>query len=356
MLRWIDDLDDADCAHAGPKMARLGALRRHGFEVPDGFAVTVAAFQQFIDASGLGSRIESEMAAIEDPNDTVPIERASASIRQLIEQSPFEASLSNALVSAYEELCFRHGQIDLAVAVRSSATGEDSAGASYAGQYESYLGIMGADNVLDAVRKAWSSLFAERALSYRLRRKQHHRETPMGVGVLRLLHARCAGVGFSAHPVTGKRDRIVIEGTWGLGEALVQGLVEPDHIEIDKSDGRIIDYRVGDKKLVSAFDPAHGKVAERNTPERFRRAPCLTDDMIDALWRTVRDVEGRYGYPVDLEWVIENPWQAAGRVAVVQVRPITAIDHVQAESAAPRWNALDYATKYGMGLGGARRS
>ena len=131
--------------------------------------------------------------------------------------------LETALCNAYDELCFRHGDVGLPVAVRSSAVGEDAFNASFAGQYESYLGVVGAEAVVAAVRRAWSSLFVARALAYRLRHKQHYRETPMGVGVLRLVHARCAGVAFSAHPVNKKRDRFVIEGAWGWGKSVDAG-------------------------------------------------------------------------------------------------------------------------------------
>jgi phosphoenolpyruvate synthase/pyruvate phosphate dikinase len=145
----------------------------------------------------------------------VELEVASLRVRKLIEQAPMERAFEGALRDAYDELCFRHGDVSLAVAVRSSAAGEDAATASFAGQYERYLGVIGADAVLTAVRRAWSSLFVARALTYRARQKQHFRETPMGVGVLRLVHARCAGVAFSVHPVSGKRDRFVIEASWG---------------------------------------------------------------------------------------------------------------------------------------------
>jgi phosphoenolpyruvate synthase/pyruvate phosphate dikinase len=162
------------------------------------------------------------LASAPNIDNLVELEVASLRVRELIEQAPMERAFEGALRDAYDELCFRHSDVSLAVAVRSSAAGEDAATASFAGQYESYLGVIGADAVLTAVRRAWSSLFVARALTYRARQKQHFRETPMGVGVLRLVHARCAGVAFSAHPVSGKRDRFVIEASWGWGDSVVQ--------------------------------------------------------------------------------------------------------------------------------------
>jgi pyruvate,water dikinase len=347
-LRWLDEIREADQHMVGSKMARLAELRRAGSEVPNGFAITINAFEHFVDANGLNTLIEREIASAA-PDDISALEERSTHIRTLIEHAPLDAEFERALRAAYEELCFREGTIDLPVVVRSSATAEDGSGASFAGQYESYLGISGAPQVIDAVRRVWGSLFAVRAISYRLKHGQHHRETPMGVGVLRMLHARSAGVAFSVHPVTKKRDRIVIEGSWGLGEAFVQGLVEPDHIEVDKADGRIVEYRVGDKRIVSAYDHARSAVVERDMPERFRKEPSLTAEMVDALWRTIVSIESRQGHPVDIEWVFEPHWRAGRPVAVVQVRPVTALDEPEAAKV-PQWNAANYAAKYGLGI------
>ena len=132
--------------------------------------------------------------------------------------------------------------------------------ASFAGIFDTYLGVSGPDRVLNAVRQCWASLFSTRAVACRLRAGTHHRDMPMAVGVIELIHARASGVAFSAHPVTGKTDRIVIETSWGWGEAVVQGLVTPDHIEVGKADGRVLKYQVADKTVVSAFDYAVGRV------------------------------------------------------------------------------------------------
>jgi pyruvate,water dikinase len=349
MLRWIGELTDRDDAVVGPKIARLGALREIGIEVPDGFAVTTGAFRSFLARNSLEPIIDRELSSVVEGDNLAEMDAASIRLRRLIEDAPLESSFATALHEAYDELCFRHGDLALPVAVRSSAAGEDAAAASFAGQYESYLGIIGAEAVVTAVRHAWSSLFVARALSYRLRQRQHYRDTPMGVGVLRLVQARCAGVAFSADPVSKKRDRFVIEGAWGWGEAVVQGTVEPDHVEIDRADGRIIAYRVGDKRVASVFDRMNGGVVERELPARFHQARCLTDEMVHALWTTVAQIERRFGKPVDIEWVIEPNWRRGIPVAVVQVRPITTMD-TEATSASPKWDALGYAAKYGLGI------
>jgi pyruvate, water dikinase len=348
MLRWLNELTDKDAAEVGPKVARLATLRAIGIEVPDGFAVTTAAFEHFLAANDLAHGIEQELDKASDVDDFPAIETASLRVRNLIEQAPMDSALETALRDAYDELCFRYGHVGLPVAVRSSAAGEDAATASFAGQYESYLGVIGAQAVAAAVRKAWSSLFVARALTYRLRHRQHYRETLMGVGVLRLVNARCAGVAFSAHPVSKKRDRFVIEGSWGWGETVVQGSVEPDCIEVDRLDGRILSYRVGDKRVAALFDPAGGGVTEQPLPARFQKSPCLTPEMVRALWNAIGEIERRFGNPVDIEWVIEPGWPGMP-LSIVQVRPITTLGETAAPPAA-KWDALHYAAKYGLGL------
>ena len=349
MLRWLSELTEKDNAVVGPKIARLGTLRASGVEVPDGFAITTTAFERFLAGNDLGKKVELELALVSDIDNILELETASLRVRDLIERAPMERTLESALREAYEELCFRHGDVSLPVAVRSSATGEDAATASFAGQYESYLGVIGAEAVLAAVRRAWSSLFVARALAYRSRQKQHFRDTPMGIGVLRLVHARCAGVAFSAHPVSGKRDRFVIEGSWGWGESVVQGTVEPDSVEVDRTDGRILSYRIGDKRVASLFDPARGGVTEQLLPVRFQRAQCLTPEMICALWKAISEIERQFGRPVDIEWVIEPTWRFGAPVSIVQVRPITTLDGAT-EAPPAKWDALQYAAKYGLGI------
>ena len=237
-------------------------MRESGVEVPDGFAITADAFQTFLATNGLTDIIDRELTAADNVDNLVQLEAASDRIRKLVEAAPLESGLEAALREAYDELCFRHGDVMLPVAVRSSATGEDAASASFAGQYESYLGVIGADALLVAVRQAWSSLFVTRALAYRLRHKQHHRETPMGVGVLRLVHARCAGVAFSAHPVS---KNAIASSSKARGAGVNRSFKARSSRTMSKSiavDGRILAYRVGDKRIASVFDRVHGGVTE----------------------------------------------------------------------------------------------
>ncbi len=242
-------------------------------------------------------------------------------------------------------MSFQRRDLNIPVAVRSSATGEDAADASFAGQFDTYLGVTGAQRLINSVRRCWSSLFTARAVGYRMCKKLNYRDSPMAVGVLELVHARTSGVAFSIHPVTGSRERMVIEGSWGWGEAVVQGLVEPDHIEVDKTDSRILEYRVSDKGVVSCFDYSQGLVVEQPMPKRLRKEPILDAEAVAALAAAVRDIENFYGYPVDVEWVLDRHWRPGEKVTIVQTRPVT----VAPEEKKVQWNPLAYIGKFSKG-------
>jgi pyruvate,water dikinase len=318
---WVDDDPAAAVAAAGSKMGRLSELHHAGVQVPDGFAITVDAYRRHCRDSGLDARIDEVLGGV-GPTDA-DVEAASQRIRALVESTPIAADLEAEIVDAYEELCLRCTDVNVPTAVRSSATGEDAADASFAGIFDTYLGVSGAPRVLDAVRRCWSSLFTGRALAYRLRRGISHHAMPIAVGVIELVHARASGVAFSVHPVTGKPDRIVVETSWGWGEAIVQGLVDPDHVEIGKADGRLLRYDVADKKVVSAFDFAEGRVTEIEMPAGLAGRRVLDDEQIAAVAQAVVAIEQHYGYPVDVEWVISRHRRAGDPICVVQSRPVT---------------------------------
>ena len=341
---WIDGVDPAAAvAVAGSKMGRLTELYRAGVLVPDGFAVTVDAYGRHCAESGLDGRIDEVVGALgDDPADTA-VEAASARIRELFCATPISAGLTADITEAYEELCLRCTDVNVPTAVRSSATGEDAADASFAGIFDTYLGVSGAPRVLDAVRQCWGSLFTGRALAYRLRKGISHHDMPIAVGVIELIHARASGVAFSVHPVTGKADRIVIETSWGWGEAIVQGLVDPDHIEVGKADGRLLKYDVAHKAIVSAFDFADGRIAEIAMPAKLADRKVLDDEQIAAVSAAVSSIEEHYGYPVDVEWVISRHRRSGDPVCIVQARPVT----VTAEAPAPAtYDPVALAQKY----------
>jgi pyruvate,water dikinase len=247
----------ATIAAVGAKMARLAELARAGVDVPRWFAVTVDAYRRQCTEAGPDEQV-------------IPPVRA-------------------AIVDAYRKLSAGGAR---RVAVRSSATGEDSADASFAGMFHTVLGVSGTERVVAAVQECWRSLDSPHACAYR-----GHRQLSMAVGVAELVDARAAGVAFSAHPVTGRRDRLVIEATWGWGEALAKGLVTPDHAEVGRDDRRVLRYDVGSKEVMSAFDAGAGRVVEKPTPQPLRGRAVLDSAQLGEIVGTVLGIEAHFGYP-----------------------------------------------------------
>ena len=343
---WIDEVDPATAVEVGgSKMGRLTELQRSGVQVPNGFAVTTGAYLRHCAETGLDAKIDTIISRLGAQAAESDVEAASAEIRALFADTPMSEELATTLTDAYEELCLRCVDVNVPVAVRSSATGEDAADASFAGIFDTYLGVSGAERVLDAVRACWGSLFTGRALAYRLRRDISHHAMPIAVGVVELIHARASGVAFSIHPVTGKSDRIVIETSWGWGEAIVQGAVDPDHVEVGKADGRVLRYDVAHKGIVSAFDFASGCVTEIDMPAKLADRQVLDPEQIEAIASAVRAIEEHYGHPVDVEWVISRHRRAGDPVCIVQTRPVT-VTAPPEEAAPAAYDPVALAQKY----------
>ena len=340
---WIDTVDPDDAlARTGAKMGRLAEMARDGLSIPLAFAITIDGFREHVAETGLDAIIDGHLAGL-DGSDSVAVEAAAEAIRTAFRETQMEPGLAQEIEEAYEELSDRCSDLNVPVAVRSSATGEDSSDASFAGIFDTYLGISGAQATLNAVRDCWASLFTTRAVDYRLKRGISYRDMPMAVGVVELVHARASGVAFSVHPVTGKSDRIVIEANWGWGEAVVQGLVTPDHVEVGKADGRILKHDVSRKDIVSAFDFAAGVVVEIPMPTRLRERACLDEEQIGAITQAVLAIESRYGYPVDVEWVVSRHRRPGEPISIVQSRPVT----TAVEQASPAgYDPMALAQKY----------
>jgi len=330
---WIDSADPGEAVRlSGSKMGRLAELVQTGSNVPRAFAVTVDAFRDHMVQSGLDELIDREVAAL-DPEDGLAVEAIADRVRGMIMSTPVIEPLAEEIYEAYDDLSERCGDLNVPTAVRSSATGEDGVDASFAGIFDTFLGVAGPTRVVEGVRACWASLFSPRAVAYRTRRGISHHEMPMAVGVVELVHARASGVAFSVHPVTGKSDRVVVEGSWGWGEAVVQGLVTPDNFEVGKSDRRILRRTINDKTVVSAFDFAAGHVTEIAMPSRLRQRACLEDEQLLAVVDAVVSIEQHYGYPVDVEWVLDRHRLPGDPISIVQTRPVTVVEAVDVPSA-----------------------
>ena len=347
-IAWVDEIAPEHAVGVcGAKMGRLAELLQAGVSLPKGFTVTVEAYRRHWAQAGLDEVVDGVLGGLGPEAGPAEVEAVARSVRAELTSRKIGADLAALISDAYEELSSRCFEINVPAAVRSSAIGEDSGTASFAGIFDTYLGVSGPDQVLQAVRQCWASLFNARAVAYRTRAGTHHRDMPMAVGVIELIHARASGVAFSAHPVTGKADRIVIETNWGWGEAVVQGLVTPDHVEVGKADGRVLKYQVAAKNVVSAFDYAVGRVIETAMPARLVDRRVLDDEQIAAVVDAVLAVERYYGYPVDVEWVLDRHRREGEPVCVVQARPITTT--ALAAPAPTEWNPAAMAAKYIFG-------
>ncbi|MGH3913194.1 MAG: PEP/pyruvate-binding domain-containing protein [Pseudonocardiaceae bacterium] len=323
----ILDLGDIDARWlpvVGGKAANLGELIRAGFAVPPGFCVTTGAYQQVTAGTELGGVLDSLHAP--PRSDLVRVAELAGRARAAILAAPVPAAVTAAIVSAYTAL----GK-DVAVAVRSSATAEDLPSASFAGQQDTYLNIIGIEAVVDAVRRCWASLWTDRAVSYRETNDIDHRVVQLAVVVQRMVDARVAGVLFTADPVTGCREHTVIDASPGLGEAVVSGAVNPDHFVVDAGGG-IVERRLGDKAVVVRPRPGGG--TEQLAKPADGAQPCLGDAQIGALTALGHRVQAHYGTPQDIEWVLDD----AAMLWLTQARPITTLYPlpVAATDASPR--------------------
>ena len=317
----------ADVASAGGKAASLGSLSQAGIAVPRGFVVLASAFRSFVagvDPSGSLARSVSSVPA----GDVSAIGSVAARVRELLVAATLPPGLAAAIAAEYQSL---GASPDVAVAVRSSATMEDSSEASFAGLQDTYLGVRGVSAVLDRVRSCWASLYNDESVAYRRRMGLAEDGLAMGVIIQRMISPRAAGVMFTRSPVTGDRSVVSIEGTWGLGSALVAGDVTPDAFTVSKVTGEITGRRVGAKLRLHHFQPNGRKITVQAMPAGQRHSPCLSDDEARALAAVGRQVEDHYGVPQDIEWALLGDdrchsalhGEPADRIVLLQSRPET---------------------------------
>ncbi|HEY8491987.1 MAG TPA: PEP/pyruvate-binding domain-containing protein, partial [Dehalococcoidia bacterium] len=284
VVRWFDEIDPEAVAEVGGKGASLARLAREGFPVPPGFVITAEAYRAAASGGGDG---------------------------------PLPPPLAAEVLTAFERLRAAAGP-DAAFAVRSSATAEDSGAASFAGQHRTYLNVRSPEELLQAVRGCWASLADGHARAYREALGVREERAAMAVVVQALVPAEVSGVAFTVDPVTGDDGVILIDASWGLGEAIVSGAVTPDHFRVRKRDLAVLERHIQEKTLRTV--PAdEGTYTEAVPPEEAAR-PCLTDGLLRELAHLVRTIEARYGSPQDVEWAC-----AGGRLFVLQARPVTAV-------------------------------
>jgi phosphoenolpyruvate synthase/pyruvate phosphate dikinase len=315
----LEEIDKTQVALAGGKGAQLGELSQiEGIRVPAGFCVTTDAFRQII-ATVPATADQLDHLSRLDPDDRYAIRKLSAEVRRTLEGIAIPDDLAAAITRSVTRL---GGQA--AYAVRSSATAEDLPTASFAGQQDTYLNVVGPTAILQHVSRCWASLFTERAVAYRLRNGFDHRQVQMAVIVQRMLFPQAAGVLFTADPVTSDRKVVSIEASFGLGEALVAGLVNPDVYQV--RDGEVVAKMVAVKQRAVVASPAGGTQELPIGPDR-QQQPALTDAQIVRLAQLGRRIEAHFGNPQDIEWcLVDDGFQ------IVQSRPITTLFPVPAAS------------------------
>lgn len=311
-IRWLAELGVDDAATAGGKGANLGELTRAGLPVPPGFVITAQAYLQAMEHGGLRAELVRAVAtaAVDDP---AALSELATALAKLIRDVEIPAEISNPILIAYRELG------EPTVAVRSSATTEDTAATSFAGMNETFTNVQGEAELLTCIKDCWASAYGARAISYRAS-QQITDEPAIAVVVQTMVNAERAGVMFSADPATGDRGHVVIEAAFGLGEVVVGGQLVPDTYVLDSRGPRLLDVRIGckDHKIVRGPEGRDVRV-DLPLDEATRRV--LSDQDAVALARLGLRVQQHYGCPQDLEWAIED-----GATYLVQSRPVTTLD------------------------------
>lgn len=314
---WFKDLGKEDIPLVGGKCANLGELYGQiGVPVPNGFAVSAYAYKIFLEKTGAGKKINPLLSDI-NTDDLESLQRVSDQIRKHIESLPMPKEIENSILKAYDRLCTKRKKKSVAVAVRSSATAEDLPGASFAGQQDTFLNV-NRKTLLTYVQQCWGSLFTPRAISYRKEKGFAHEQVLISVGVQELIESYVSGVMFTMEPVSGDKDQVVINASWGLGEAIVSGSVTPDEYVVEKNTLRIVGKEVfkKDKQIVS---DKRGSTKWVTVPKNMQDKPALTDKEIARLVQYGVQIENHYKFPQDIEWAKDK----GGHFFILQSRPVT---------------------------------
>ncbi len=310
---WFDELTRNDVPLAGGKGANLGDMVQAGMPIPPGFVITAPAYRQVVEAADLVTRIDDLLLDL-DRSVCDQLQTVEPQIRALFVDAPIPAELEQAIRASYRQL-----GADVPVAVRSSATAEDLAGASFAGQQETLLNVVGEEALLKAVRRCWSSLFTAQAIFYRCQRGFDDRQVSMAVVVQKMVNSEKSGVSFTVDPVMRNHYQMIVEGVWGLGEGIVSGQITPDHYKMDRETYEIIFEFVPDKPIMFCQNGTAG-VQVLDVPADKVSIRVLSDDELRQLVDLGNLVEKHFGCPQDIEWAVQE-----GAIYLLQSRPITCL-------------------------------
>jgi pyruvate,water dikinase len=317
LVAWFGEIDRTHTAAAGGKGASLSDMASAGMPVPPGFVICTESFRQFLQSSGLDQKILTALVDL-DVEDNARLEHTAQEITGWIQNQACPEQLQRPIAEAYQRMCAEYGGTAV-VAVRSSAAAEDSSAASFAGQQETYLNIFGEKPVIEKVRACWGSFFHSRAIFYRKLRGSLS-DTNIAVVVQRMVNPDKAGVMFTVDPVQRRRDRVMIEAAWGLGESVVSGLVTPDNYVINKADGRLVSKFIARKPVAIVREERGVGCRQINLPPEKVQAQVLSNDEIARLLALGKQIEEHFGSPQDVEWAFEGE-----SLYVLQSRPVTTL-------------------------------
>ncbi len=318
---WFEGYLHGMKTEVGGKAASLGEMTGAGLPVPPGFALTTRAFRQCHADADLDATLAVHLHGL-DVDDTAMVAERCSLIRDAIREMPMAPAVEESLRASYAELSRRCGVEDVPVAVRSSATSEDSPDASFAGEHDTYLWVRGADDIVDAVRRCWASLFTDRATCYRVEMGYEHRSVEMSVVIQKMVRPVSAGVAFTLNPSDGDRSTIAIDSAWGFGEGVVSGEVTPDNFLVDKVLYEITRRNISPKETEFRLTD-HDSVEKVPLEGERSTSPSLTDDQIKGIATLARRAERHYQAPQDIEWAVDADLPDGENIVLLQSRPET---------------------------------
>lgn len=328
-LCWLEDLGKEQSDMVGKKCANLGEMTKIGLPVPHGFALSLDAYTLFMEETGATDKMRAHIKSCGASLDTIAgINELSQALRRIVESKPVPPEMAATILLHYEELCDRCSALDVAVSTRSAGA------VSHPGQYETHLNVKGGTDLLDRIKKVWSSSFNPTSLSFRKQKGLPLERDPIGVAVLKMVNARTAGIVFTADPNTGDMTRMIMEANWGLGESVVGGESMPDTYVVDKTTFKVVERRLGTKLMCVL--PSERGVIEQETPQDRSCTFCLSDEEAAEIAKVGVRLENHFGVPQDVEWAIDNDLSFPNNVILLQTR-----HEVMAKKKAPVDQLLD---------------
>lgn len=305
-------INKSSVSQAGGKGASLGEMTQAGLQVPPGFVVLASTFDRFMEEADIIADIQAELDKV-NYKDTNSIDGASVKIRAIIKQTKMPKDIQSVILNSFQDLGAKF------VAVRSSATAEDSKTASWAGELETYLYVT-EKNLLETVKTCWSSLFTPRAIFYRHEKKLLKTKVSVAVVVQKMVNSEISGIAFTVHPVTKDYNQMIIEAGYGLGEAIVSGMITPDSYIIDKKEELIMDVSIASQEKMIITKGASGGTKNATVPKAKQEKQKLARPKIMELAKLCAKIEKHYKHPQDIEWALEK-----NKIYILQSRPITTL-------------------------------